>query len=111
MPQFAISVAAAVALVATVVYLHALFKLHAVVAAERPEWVDRRGALSFFYDAFPAAADPNIGLAVVRIALGGRFRELQSPLATTYAKRIRWCPPLLLAGYLALTIAGLIGEP
>ena len=111
MPQFVISIAGFLAFSATLIYLHALFKLYDVIASERPEWVNRRGSLSFFYSAFPPVADPNIGLAVVRRAFSSSLRELQSPLALVYAKRIRWCLAVLLLGYGVLVVVGAIGGP
>ena len=108
MPQIVISFAAASAFLATLIYLHALFKLYGVIASEKPEWVNRRGALSFFYSAFPPVADPNVWLSVVRRAFSPSIRELQSPLALVYAKRIRWSLATGLLGYGVLIVAGVV---
>ena len=109
MPQIVISITAAIAFLCTFVYLHALFRLHGIVAAERPEWVNVRGALDFFYTGFPRAANPNVGAAVVKIAFSSRAWQLQSPLAARYVRRIRMCLPVGLAGYLVLIFAGTHG--
>ena len=106
MPQIAISIAAAVAFLCTFVYLHALYRLHGVIAAERPEWVSVHGALDFFYTGFPRAANPKVGADVVKVAFSSKARELHSPLAWRYVRRIRVCLPLGVTGYLVLMFAG-----
>ena len=111
MPQIVISIAAAAAFIATAIYLHALYRLHDVIASERPDWVSRRGTLSFFYSAFPPVFDPHVGLAVVRRAFSASLRDLSSPLAAVYARRVRWCLVLLLAGYSVLMINGAVSGP
>jgi len=111
MPQIVISIAAAAAFLATAVYLHALYRLHDVIASERPDWVNRRGSLSFFYSAFPPVFDPHIGLAVIRRAFSRSLGDLKSPLAAVYARRVRWCLVLLLAGYGILIINGAVSGP
>src|SRR5690606_37416342 len=111
MQQIAISLASVSAFLATLIYLYALFKLYGVIASERPEWVNRRGSLSFFYSAFPPAADPHIGLAVVRRSFSSTIRELQSPLALVYAKRIRWALAIPLFGFGVLMVAGAMSGP
>src|SRR3546814_20179283 len=57
-------------------------------------WVDKRGSLSFFYDGLPQAFDPNVTAEVIRLAYSSRVRQLQSPLAVSYAKRIRFMLPV-----------------
>ena len=106
MPQSLISVAALIAILCTTVYLHALFRLHGIIAAERPEWVDVRGALDFFYTGFPRAANPNVGAEVVKVAFSSRARQLTSPAAAGYVRRVRFCLPIGVAGYLVLALAG-----
>lgn len=106
MPQFVISTAAIIAFLCTLVYLHALFRLHGVIAAERPEWVNVRGALDFFYTGFPRAANPNVGAEVVKVAFSSKARQLASPAAARYVRRIRICLPLGVLGYLVLAFAG-----
>jgi len=106
MLQTAISIAAATAFLCTLVYLHALFRLHRVIAAERPEWVNVRGALDFFYTGFPRAANPNVGAEVLKIAFSSRARQLSSPCAARYVRHIRISLPLAVSGYLVLAFAG-----
>ena len=90
------------------VYLHALFKFHSILQAEKPDWIDRRGSLSFFYDGMPRIADPNVGLAVISTAFSSRIYQLQAPMAVSYAKRIR---VLLLANLVVFVglLAGVSG--
>jgi hypothetical protein len=88
---------------ATVVYLHAVFCLHRVIATERPEWVDRKGALSFFYSDMPRVADPNVGLAVLGVAFSVRARDL-SAAAAPFVRRIRILLPALLLLYLGVLV-------
>ena len=109
--QLVISLAALAAFLATLVYLHAVYKLHGILRTERPDWVDHRGALSFFYTGFPRVADPHVGAAVVRAAFSSRIRELQSPMASLYANRIRFCLPVGVAAYLVLIFAGSVSGP
>jgi hypothetical protein len=106
MPQFVITVAALIAFLCTVVYLHALFRLHSIIAIERPEWVNVRVALDFFYTGFPRAANPNVGAEVMKVAFSSRARQLRSPAAARYVGRIRFCLPLAVSGYLVLAFAG-----
>ncbi|GAB2615421.1 hypothetical protein GCM10027191_09170 [Novilysobacter erysipheiresistens] len=106
MPQLVISAVALIGVLCTLVYLHALFRLHGVIAAERPEWVSVRGALDFFYTGFPRAANPNVGAEVVKVAFSSRARQLTSCAAVRYVRRIRLCLPLGVACYLVLAFAG-----
>ena len=106
MPQIAFSIALATAFVCTVLYLHALFRLHGLIAVERPDWVNVRGALDFFYTGFPRVANPSVGAQVVKVAFSSKARELQSPLAARFVHRIRVCLPVAVAGYLVLIVAG-----
>lgn len=110
MPQAVISIAALTGFLSTLIYLHALMKLYGVIAAERPDWVDVRGRLSFFYEAFPKFADPNVGAEVVKVAFGSRAKQLRSPLAASYARRIRVSLLLGVAGYLVLIFASALSR-
>ena len=92
-------------------YLHAFFRLYGIVKAEKPEWVQVRGSLSFFYDGMSRAGDPNVQIEILRVAFGSRARQLQTPMAASYAKRIRVLLPIGLALF-ALVLAGaLVGAP
>ena len=106
MQHIAISVAAAFAFLCTFVYLHALFRLHGLIAAERPEWVNVHGPLDFFYTGFPRAANPYVGAEVVKVAFSARAQQLQSPVAMRFVRRIRICLPVAVAGYLVLIFVG-----
>jgi hypothetical protein len=72
-------------------YLHAFVRFYRLVNAERPEWLNIRGAFSFLYggDPLPRIGDPNIQVELIRIAFGSRMRELHSPEAASCARRIR----------------------
>jgi len=95
-------------LIGTPVYLHAIIKLGGIVQAEHPEWVNRRGSLSFFYMGMPRIADPN---AVLGVAFSSRWRTLSSPSASTYVGRIRILLPLLLAVFRAVLVAPAARSP
>lgn len=71
------------------IYLYAFSKFFRIVVAERPEWVQRRGALSFFYEGLPRQSDPNVTIAVIRTAFSSRVSQLQAPKATLYARLVR----------------------
>jgi len=107
--QVLLSAATFLFFIAMLVYMHAVFKFYAVIKAERPAWVDRRGSLSVFYTGMPRVADPNVSLATIGIAFSAKRHELRSPQAGKYANRIRILLPLgmvLFAGMLAGIIAG-----
>ena len=93
------------------VYLHAFYRLYGIVKAEKPEWIQVRGSLSFFYDGLSRAGDPNVQVEILRIAFGPRARELQAPMAASYVKRIRILLPIGLVLF-ALVLAGaIVGAP
>ena len=98
-------------LIGTLVYLHAVAKFYGIVAAERPDWVDRRGSLSFFYTGMPRLSDPNVSMAVVGLAFGSRWRELRSASAAKYVRRIRVLLPALLAVFAGALVAIAVGTP
>src|SRR3546814_9447289 len=66
-----------IAAVLTAIYLHALAKLHGILRNERPELVEHRGSLSFFYTGMPRIADPNVGVATLKVAFSRNLPELQ----------------------------------
>ena len=86
-------------------YLYAFFRFYGLVKTERPDWLDIRGSFSFLYDGLSRIGDPNVQIELLRIAFGSRTRQLQSPMAVSYAKRIR----LLGCSGLVLFIVGLAG--
>ena len=104
-------IAGLVLLIGIPVYLHAVVKLGGIVQAEHPEWVNRRGSLSFFYMGMPRIADPNVGNAVLGIAFSSRWRALSSPSASAYVGRIRILLPLLLAVFGAVLVAAAALQP
>ena len=104
-------IAGLVLLVGIPVYLHAVVKLGGIVQAEHPEWVSRRGSLSFFYTGMPRIADPNVGSSVLGIAFSSRWRTLQSLSAPTYVGRIRLLLPLLLVVFGAVLVAIAVLKP
>jgi hypothetical protein len=106
--QSAIAIAVLAAALLTGIYLHALVKLYGILKKERPDWVERKGSLSFFYSGLPRIGDPNVGAAVVGTAFSSRIRQLHSPRALSYAKRIRICLPVSLALYLFAMVAGYV---
>lgn len=98
-------VAGVVMIIAMPVYLHAVVKLHGVIESERPEWVSRRGSLSFFYNGMSSVADPHVGMSVVAVALGRRWRRLQSASGYKYALRIRFLLAVLALVFAGVTVA------
>jgi hypothetical protein len=110
MPQAVISIAALTGFLSTLIYLHALMKLYGVIAVEKPDWINIRGRLSFFYEGFPKFADPNVGAEVVKVAFGAGAKQLKSPIAARYARRIRVSLPLGVAGYLVLIFANALAR-
>ena len=71
-------------------YMHAFHRFYGLVKVEKPEWLNIRGAFSFLHDGFSRICDPNVQLQLLRIAFGSKSRQLQSPVAISYAKRIRF---------------------
>ena len=93
------------------IYQHAVIKLAGIVQQEHPEWIDKRGSLSFFYTGRPRIADPNVNMAVLGLAFSSRWRQLISPFAATYAWRIRILLPFLLFIFGSTITAGFIFTP
>jgi hypothetical protein len=75
--------------------LYAFSRFYRIVKAEKPEWVRRRGSLSFLYEGLPRQGDPNVAVAVIRTAFSSRVSQLQAPEAAFYARLVR---TLLLVG-------------
>ncbi len=104
-------IAGLVLLIGIPVYLHAVVKLGGIVQAEHPEWVNRRGSLSFFYTGMPRAADPNVGNTVLGVAFSSRWRTLSAPSAPKYVVRIRILLPFLLVVFGLVLVAILVLKP
>jgi hypothetical protein len=90
----------AIGALTTPFYFHALFRFWRILQTERPELVNRRGSLSFFYTGMHRLSDPNVGVAVVGAAFGRVARELQDPRAAAYARRIRLGILVVMPAYL-----------
>ena len=71
-------------------YRHAFFRLFGIVKSERPEWLQVRSSMRQVYEGALRIGDPNVQVELLKIAFGARSRELQSPMATSYARRIRF---------------------
>jgi|32_taG_2_1085360.scaffolds.fasta_scaffold00022_1 hypothetical protein len=99
------AVAGIVMIIGTPAYLHAVIKLHGVIEAEHPDWVSRRGSLRLFYNGLPPTANPNVGMSVVAVALGRRWRSLQSESARKYALRIRLLLFSLVSVFIGVMVA------
>lgn len=102
--QFVYPVLAVILLTSVLVYLHALFKFRAIVAAERPEWLMRGRSLLDFKTRMPFFEEPNEAPTVVGIAFGSRWRELRAERAAQYARRIRICVPLFFAAFAIVVV-------
>ena len=77
----------------TFAYLYAVFRLHACVEVEKPDWVSVRSVFDPFYAALLRALNPRVGLAVVGVALSSRASQLASPIAARYVLWIRLSLP------------------
>ena len=97
-------------LVGTLVYLHAVFRLHGLIASQRPEWIDRKGSLSFFYSGMPRVSDPNVNMAVLGVAFSRRAGELSAESAK-YVRRVRILLPTLLVIFAGVLVKALAGAP
>jgi hypothetical protein len=93
------------------VYMYAFLRFYGIVRKEQPDWVKRRGSLSFFYDGLPRAFDPNVTFEVIRVAYSSRVGQLQSPMAAPYAKRIRVLLPLGTVLFLVGVIGAVVSAP
>jgi hypothetical protein len=91
-------------------YLYSVYRLHRVIASERPQWVDRKGTLGFFYTGMPRVANPNVGLAVLGVAFSSKAREL-SAAAKPYVRCIRVLLPLVSLFFLGVHVVWLAGAP
>jgi hypothetical protein len=94
--------------VLTLAYLDASKQFHGIVNDERPDWIQLKGRLSFFYSGMPKYADPKISMAVIRIAFSSRVRQLHSSDAMFYANRIRFLLPSQLITFAALFVLGVL---
>ena len=92
-------------------YLYTFYKFHQIVLAERPEWVDSKGSLSFFYRGLPRVGDPNAQVAVLRTVLSSRVRELRSLQAIMYARRLRLLLLVIPCLFVLILVAGPAGAP
>ena len=92
-------------------YLYTFYRFHKLVLAERPEWVDRRGSLSFFYQGLPRVGDPNVQVAVLRTVLSSRVRQMRSPQAAMYARRLRLLLLVIPCLFVLILVAGSAGAP
>src|SRR3546814_6206821 len=70
-------------------YMYAFIRFYGTVRTEKPEWVDKRGSLSFFYDGLPQAFDPNVTAEVIRLAYSSRVRQLQSPRSEEHTSELQ----------------------
>ena len=92
-------------------YLYAALRFYGIVKAEKPEWLQVRGPLSFFYDGLPRIGDPNVQVELLRVIFGPRSHQLQAPKAATYIRCIRILLPVCL-GLFAVGLAGaMVGAP
>jgi hypothetical protein len=86
-----------VLLIGIPVYLHAITHFYIIVTLEHPEWIDRRGPVSFlFHNNMSRRTGSNTSMTVTRLAFSSRWRELKSTNAAKYVKRIRVLLPALL---------------
>lgn len=93
-------------LVVVPIYLYAVYCLYGIIKDEKPEWLEVKGSLSFFYDGMPRINDPNVQVELMKIIFNSsKIKELKSHLAGIYAKRIR----VLLALGLLFFGAGITG--
>lgn len=104
-------IAGVLLLVGVPVYLHAVVKLGGIVQAEHPEWLGRKGSLSFFYTGMPRVTDPNAGISVLGVAFGTRWRTLHAPAVPTYVSRIRLLLPLLMVVFVVVLVATAVLKP
>ena len=70
-------------------YMYAFFRFFGIVQRERPDWLEIRSSMRHVYEGTLRIGDPNVQIELLKIAFGARWRELQSPMAASYAKRIR----------------------
>jgi hypothetical protein len=104
-------IAGLILLIGISVYLHAVIKFSDIVQTEHPEWINRRGTLSFLYTGMPPSADPNVSLAILGIIFSARWRALRSPMAATYVGRIRILFPLLVTVFVGVLVAVAVLKP
>lgn len=69
------------------------------------------GSLSFLIDGLPRISDPNVQVELMKIIFGSRAKELQSPLAMVYAKRIRFLLPMGLVLFAVGVAGGTVSAP
>jgi hypothetical protein len=92
-------------------YLYAALRFYGIVKAEKPEWLQVRGSLSFFYDGLPRVGDPNVQVELLRVIFGPRSHQLQAPMAATYVTWIRILLPVCLALFAVGLVGATLGAP
>jgi hypothetical protein len=92
-----------IAVVCAVVYNLAYYRLYRVIASERPEWVAAAGSTSPIYPGPLRAWNPNIAMAVLKVAFSSRSAAL-SAAARPYVSLVRVCLPLGMACFLVVPV-------
>ena len=92
-------------------YLHAVLRFYGIVKAEKPEWLQVRGSLSFFYEGLPRIGDPNVQVELMRVIFGPRSHQLQTPMAAAYVKRVRFLLPFCLVLFAVGLAGAVLGAP
>ena len=105
------SLAGLMLLVGVPIYLHAVIRLHGIIATERSDWIASHRSESIFYTGMPSVADPNVTLAVVGFAFGSRWRSLVAQSAKSYVWRIRLLLPSFLAVFVGVLVVISLGAP
>ncbi len=97
--------------VAGALHMYGFFRLYGIVKAERPDWLQLRGSLSFLYDSLPRFSDPNVQVEILRIAFGSRTHQLQDPAGMRYALFVRLFLPIALVLFVVGLAGTLAGAP
>ena len=92
-------------------YLYSVLRFFGILKAEKPEWLEVRGSLSFFYDGVPRIGDPNVQVKLLRVVFGRRWRQLKAPMAGTYIKRVRILLPVCLVLFAVGLAGAMLGAP
>jgi hypothetical protein len=88
-------------LVSIAIYLHANFRFYQIILELQPEWIDKKGRLSSIYAGLSRLSDPNVSIAVTRLAFSSRWRSLENIHVSKYVKRIRILLPSSVVLFLA----------
>ncbi len=92
-------------------HIYSAVRFFRIVEKEKPEWLEAQSSLSIFCTGLPRYGDPNVQVKLIKIIYSSRIEELSSPMAFTYAKRVRVLLPVGVLLFVMYLLVVLITAP